>query len=74
MEIDDGAGTKPVPGPPNPHKPGPTPTHATDTRAGEPAPAKPGLTGPAHAFLRSEKFLGLKPNRSGFFPAKKTTG
>lgn len=28
MEIDDGAGTEPVPGPPNPHEPGPAPPHA----------------------------------------------
>jgi len=27
-EIDDGSGTTPAPGPPNPHKPGPAPSHA----------------------------------------------
>jgi len=57
MEIDDEAGTKPVPGPPNPHKPGPAPPHATDMRAGaSPSKTRPDRSGACIPAIR--KILG----------------
>jgi hypothetical protein len=80
--ADDDPIPAPAPGLPNRYQPGPA--HVADTRAGETAPTKPGRTGPAHAFLRSENFPGPRrvsrrnfPGKNGrtvkFYPLQKST-